>query len=503
MNRIARNVSANAFGGIWIVALNLLAIPLQIRILGTEAYGLIGFVTTMQTILIVFDLGLPATVVREVAINHDGNHTFSRILIQTCSTVYWVVALLFGGLFMLGSEWIAINWLHVEAIPTAVVVQSLRLLAVYIIFLWPLNIYSSTIAGLQRFDILNFLKIANATFAQLGGIVILLLTHDLYTFIAWLLLNAVVFLGIHIWMCYRLLPGLSLIPHISRTVIKRVWKFSFDLNLISTFAVLYTQVDRVIISAVLPLRMLGYYSAAYNISVQIASAQNVINGPIMPALSAKSTTTDRSTLNDFFVRYAQALVYLIALPSFILIFFSYKVLNLWAGQEVAVNAASVMSLLALGFLLNASMSTNYTLAVATGHTRIIIWVNVVLLFTYIPLLIYLVVTHGIIGAALAWVALNLYHLSVFVPLTQRRILGSTAIAWLRYILLPFGLLGTLVFGTGWLIQQRFAFDWAWLINCAVCAGVYTVVGFFFLAPSIRQQITAVPHRILFRKRSLQ
>jgi O-antigen/teichoic acid export membrane protein len=503
MNRIARNVSANAFGGIWIVALNLLAIPMQIHILGTEAYGLIGFITTIQTILIVFDLGIPSTVVREVALDIDEKRSFSSVLVQTCGTVYWLVALIVGGIFIIASEWIARHWLHLETIPISTVIYGLRLLAVYIIFLWPLNVYSSALAGLQRFDTLNVLKITNATSVQIGGIIVLLLTHDLLVFIGWLILNAAVFLFIYISICYRLLPELSLIPHISMTVVKRIWKFSFDLNVISTFAVIYTQIDRLVISAVLPLRMLGYYNAAYNISVQIASAQNVINGPIMPALSAKTVTNDKVALNDFYVRYAQALVYLIALPAFMFIFFSYQFLNVWAGQEVAVNGASAMSLLALGFLLNASMSTNYTLAVASGHTRIIIWVNVGLLFIYFPLLIYFVVTHGIVGAALAWVGLNLYHLSVFVPLTQRRILGSTAIAWLRYILLPFSLLGTLVFGTGWLLQQGLTFSWAWLIDCIACAGVYTVVGFFFLAPSIRQQITAIPHLILLRKRSLQ
>jgi O-antigen/teichoic acid export membrane protein len=80
MNRITRNVIANTLGGVWSIVLGLIAIPLQIRLLGAEAYGLIGFITTMQFILVVFDLGLPATVVREVALNRDGAHLFSRKL---------------------------------------------------------------------------------------------------------------------------------------------------------------------------------------------------------------------------------------------------------------------------------------------------------------------------------------------------------------------------------------------------------------------------------------
>jgi len=498
MKSIARNITANAFGSIWLVVLNLIAIPLQIRILGTEAYGLIGFITTMQVILVVFDLGLPATVIREVALDRDEKRRFSRALIQTCSTLYWLVALVVGVLFILASDWIANHWLHVETIPISVVAQALRLLAVYIAFVWPLNIYVSTITGLQQFDILNLLRIMNATSVQLGGIAILLLTRDLYAFIGWLVLNAIVFLIVNMRVCFRLLPGLSLMPHISGEVIKRVWKFSFDLNLISTLTIIYLQADRLLISALLPLRMLGYYNAAYNLSRQIGSAQDFINTPMMPALSAKTTTKDTVALNDFYVRYAQFLVYVIALPSFILIFFSYEILSVWAGHNNAVGGASAMSLLALGFLLNTSMSTNYTLSIASGHTRIIVLVNVGALLIYIPLLFYLINAYGITGAALGWIILNVYYLIVFVPFTQRRILGSTAMVWLRHILLPFTLLGISVFGIGWLIQQRFTFEWAWLANCISCALVYTVVGFFFLAPSVRQQIITMPGRILSR-----
>jgi O-antigen/teichoic acid export membrane protein len=244
--------------------------------------------------------------------------------------------------------------------------------------------------------------------------------------------------------------------------------------------------------------MLGYYNAAYNISRQVGSAQDFINSPMMPALSAKSATQEKSALNDFYVRYAQLLVYVIALPAFILIFFSYQILNVWAGEEIAAGGSLAMSLLALGFLLNASMSTNYTLSIASGHTRIAVLVNVGAFLIYIPTLFYLVTAYGITGAALGWVILNLYYLMVFVPFTQRRILGSTAVAWLRHILLPFGLLGIFVFGIGWWFQQRFTFEWGWLADCIGCMLIYTVVGFFFLAPSLRQQITAIPRRILSR-----
>ena len=64
---VKRNVAANVVGGLWNIGLNLVVVPVQIRILGPEAFGLISFMATLQTILSVLDLGLTLTVIRDVA----------------------------------------------------------------------------------------------------------------------------------------------------------------------------------------------------------------------------------------------------------------------------------------------------------------------------------------------------------------------------------------------------------------------------------------------------
>jgi O-antigen/teichoic acid export membrane protein len=491
MNRITRNVMANAFGGVWAIVLNLLAIPIQIRILGSEAYGLIGFVTTVQVILVVFDLGLPTTIVRQVALDAEPDRAFSRSLVQTCSTIYWLVALIVGSGFALSADWIANHWLHVETLSPILVAQALRLLAVYITFTWPLNIYTSTLAGLQRFEIINLFKIINTSLTQLGGIVILLITHDLQLFILWLVLNTFVALILNVGICYRLLPGLTLKPYISLTVIRRVWKFSFDLNLISTFAIIYTQTDRILISALLPLRTLGYYNAASNVSRQISTVQEFINTAVMPTLSVKTGEQKRDELEKFYYQYAQVLTSILVLPTCILVFFGYDILQAWTNTDIAQHSAVTMGILAVGSLINGSMTTNYTLAVASGHSRIAVWVNIAALLVYIPVMTYLVTTFGMNGAAFGWVLLNLYYLSVFVPFSQHRILGSNIVAWLRQVLIPFAVAGILVFGLGWWLQQALALGHIWLVVCLGCGLVYTLAAFFLLKSSVRQHIIAI------------
>ena len=113
---VKRNIATNVIGGGWTILLNLLAIPVQIRILGAEAYGLIGFVTSLQSILVLFDFGIPTTLVREVARDTSPDHRASHALICTSSTIYWVVAAVLVLAILAGAGWIARHWLIVETL---------------------------------------------------------------------------------------------------------------------------------------------------------------------------------------------------------------------------------------------------------------------------------------------------------------------------------------------------------------------------------------------------
>jgi len=67
MSRTSGNILANLSGTAWSALIGLAMVPLYIRLLGIEAYGLIGFSITLQAILQILDFGLSPTVNRELA----------------------------------------------------------------------------------------------------------------------------------------------------------------------------------------------------------------------------------------------------------------------------------------------------------------------------------------------------------------------------------------------------------------------------------------------------
>lgn len=67
MSQIKRNIVANYFGNGWSALMSLAFIPLYIHFMGIEAYGLVGIFITLLTVFGLLDMGLSATLNREMA----------------------------------------------------------------------------------------------------------------------------------------------------------------------------------------------------------------------------------------------------------------------------------------------------------------------------------------------------------------------------------------------------------------------------------------------------
>ncbi len=64
---LKRNVLASLLGGAWVAGLMVVLIPLQIRLLGMEAYGLVGLLAMLQIAVVALDFGLPTTVMQKIS----------------------------------------------------------------------------------------------------------------------------------------------------------------------------------------------------------------------------------------------------------------------------------------------------------------------------------------------------------------------------------------------------------------------------------------------------
>jgi len=78
--------------------MQIVCIPIYIRFLGIEAFGLIGFYLVLQSLLQILDFGLSPTINRETArysVQPD-KAAEARDLVRTLEVVYWMVGIGIG-----------------------------------------------------------------------------------------------------------------------------------------------------------------------------------------------------------------------------------------------------------------------------------------------------------------------------------------------------------------------------------------------------------------------
>ncbi|HEY0660874.1 MAG TPA: oligosaccharide flippase family protein, partial [Lysobacter sp.] len=134
-----------------VVLINLVALPFYLRYLGMEAYGLIGFYATLQTVLQVLDLGLAPTISREIAHGAEtGEHRRSASLLRTLAVVYIAVAVLIAGAVALAAPWLGSHWLQAKQLPDATVAQAIALMGLNLACRWPISLYHGALVGSHR-----------------------------------------------------------------------------------------------------------------------------------------------------------------------------------------------------------------------------------------------------------------------------------------------------------------------------------------------------------------
>jgi len=484
---IGRNILANALGGSWFAILTIFIIPIQIKILGVDAYGLLAFIASLQIIFSIFDLGLSPTIAREVATDNSPDLQHSRDLIQTLSFGYAAIGLLLGGALALGAGWLVTHWLNLGALPVDTAKRALQLGGLALMIRWPVSFLAGVIIGRGRFGILNLLKAASATLALFGGALVILASGSLVVFAAWVALAALVEVTLYLVVCYRLIPNLSLRPRVSRPALVQIRHYVLSVSVIGVLGIALSQTDRLLLSTLVPIEILGYYSLAFTLLSGLTLVQGFFTSALLPSFATTFAQDATERLASDHNRATQGLVYVCTLPVAALTFFGEPLLGLWTSAETAAQAARILFVLAPGFLLNVSVAIPYTLALATGHTSIIIRVYSMAFIVYLPMLYFAIVHWGGVGAAVVWLLLNISYLFSLVPLVLNRIVGQTPRYWVGRNLLPFLALGTLVFGVALAVQETLEWrgPFAIVVVCAVASLAYCLLGLRLLDPALR------------------
>ncbi len=436
MNLIKKNIIANFAGNIWKAIIGLVFVPLYIKFLGIEAYGLVGIFASLQAIFALLDMGLGATINREMARLSallPSKEQEMRDLVRSLEIIYWCIAIIIGVIVVSIAPLIANHWLKSNQLPVKTIEQVLMIIGLVMAIQWPVSFYSGGLMGLQRQVLLNGINICIGTFRGVGAVMVLwLISPTIYAFFTWQLISSAVNVSFTCFSMWHSLPGSGKRPSFQMDLIYGVWRYAAGMNGITILVTLLTQADKIILSKMLTLEMFGYYTLASVVAMALYRFIEPIASSIYPQFTQLVALDDKKALVHLYHKACQFMSVLILPIAAVVVMFSYEILLLWTQNPIsASNTYLIVSILISGTVLNGLITLPYALQLAHGWTSLTLYTNMISVVIIIPLTIFMTKYYGAVGGACAWLILNCGYVTIAIQFMYRRLLPTEKGKWYR------------------------------------------------------------------------
>ncbi len=436
---VKKNIIANYLGNAWVALMGFAFVPIYIKYLGPEAYGLVGLFVVLQGIIAILDAGLSPTLNREMAKFKAGKHTAYTIgnLLRTVEVIYFAIAIVIATVVFFASSFIATDWLKIENLNLQIVVQSIELIGFIMAVRWMGILYRSAIMGIQYHVWLNSVTAVLATIRGIGVLGILAyVSIDIRIFFLFQLCIAILEVIILFLKTKSVIQKPHKKPHFSIKSLYTVWHFAAGMTGITILATILTQGDKLILSKLLPLEQFGYFMVA----VSVTSILSMLIGPLsnvaFPRFTELITSQQKEKFNDEYHKFSQLMTIMIIPFMLVLSLFSNKIIFLWSHNHNLTNTiAPIVSIWIIGTAINGIMHIPYLAMLAYGWTRLTLLTNLVAIIIIIPAFIYFVPKYGVMAAAWIWVFINIGYLVFTIMMMHKNILTNEKWKWYIYDLL--------------------------------------------------------------------
>mgnify|MGYP001279238670 CR=1 FL=1 len=429
------NILASYASQLYVALIGIVVVPVLIKLLGPESYGLVGFYSMLQAWFNLLDMGMSPSISRETARFHGGSSTAMsyRRLVRALEGVFVIIALLAGTVLLLGARGIAENWLNFDKLPLSEVIFAIQVMALIVALRWTCGLYRGIIIGSQQLVKLSGINITIATLRFVVVIPVLIYVASTPSaFFAFQLGIALFELALLIIFAYQLLPNLPEGEPISWewAPLKPVLWFSLTIAFTSSIWVMVTQADKLILSGILNLDEYGYFTLAVLAGSTIMLLSSPVGQSLMPRLSRLEAEGRHDTLIHVYRTGTQLVAILAGSAAITVACMARPLLLAWTGDPALTDfAAPVLTLYAIGNGFLAVAAFPYYLQYAKGSLRLHLIGNLIFLLLLVPAIIWTTKTFGAVGAGWAWLGMNALTFVAWLPFVHKTFAPGLNLRW--------------------------------------------------------------------------
>ena len=432
-----RGIIKGALTGIIGKGTNLLVsavtVPLTVRYLGSEGYGLWITISSAVTMFFVLDIGIASTLTNLISRAYARD---DRELAATYfATAFWLVLGISALLGLAGLLfWPYIHWqslFHTQS-PALSRDTSSAVAAAFIVFLCALQsgLATKVLAGYQEVHAAFWFGFGGSLLSLFAVIVVIYLHGSLATLVAAFAgsvagANAICLL----WICIFHKPWMKPWPSkFQNGLIGDIFRSGGQFFLIQLSGLIVFNTDNLIISHYLSPAQVTPYNVTWRLVSYITAVPVLIFPALWPAYSEAYAKGDLAWIRRAYARNRWITLGTLALGCGVLLSTGRKIIFLWAGAA-AVPPAALLPLMCVWMIIFAITTNQSCLMGATTRVKKQAVFSLVSAGANLALSIYLVRIFGIIGVLMGTIVSYLLFVVIPATLEVRSILrGDNSVA---------------------------------------------------------------------------
>ena len=399
---LKRNSIMNMIGQLLPMMAALVAIPILIRSLGTERFGVLSLAWVLIGYFNLFDFGLGRALTKLIADRMGTSET------DEIPGIIWTAIILMLSFGILGSVcMILVTPVLVGSILNIPLgLQSETIQAFYVLsFSIPIVIVSVGLIGIleahQKFNHINMVRVPMGFLIFLGPLTVIPYSQNLVALVVVLAVTRLSACVAYAILSIRVVPALKDRVYVMKDIIWTLLNFGGWLTVSNIVGPFMLYADRFFIASIISISAVAYYTTPFDIVTRLLIIPSAILGVMFPVFANRLTHNPSQARQALF----QTIKYLsfIMIPIVIAVAMLSRIgIRIWLNDEFSENSYRVAQILALAVYVNGLGLVFQGFIQASGHPDITAKLHLIEFPLYFSYLMFLLPRYGIIGAASAW-----------------------------------------------------------------------------------------------------
>ncbi len=399
---LARNAFLNFLGQAMPLVVGILSIPLIVRGLGADRFGLLSLTWVVVVYFTAVDLGMGRAATKYIAeALGKGNDRQISELLSTAVVIQGIFGSVGALVLYALTPLLVTRVLNISPELSREAQTTFYVLTLVIPIVLISNSFSGALEAAQRFDLVNAVRIPASTTTFVMPLVGLIWDLHLPGIVALILASRLVVLLVLMILDFRVFPEFKAFS-VSRNLFAKLLRYGGWLTVTGLIAPLLVYIDRFLIASLISMAAVAYYTVPYEGITRLWIIPFSLTMTLFPAFSTLGGRGDRHRIGILFARSIKYTLLTLGPIVVLLAAFARETLQIWLGGDFPLASSTVLQLLAVGVLINSLGHVPYALLQGIGRPDITAKFHLLELPLYMGMAWFSIQHWGIAGAGAAW-----------------------------------------------------------------------------------------------------